>query len=624
MPPGTTLRTEFRVTAETKLETALALHGEGRLDEAAEAYREILQSDPENVDGLYGLGTVLMQQKDPERAVDLLGRAAALAPHSPEIAFNYAMAIEQQGHGRPAAAAYLRAASTAPRQSEFIVMICRKLMQLGVPEPAYDLIQAVQPRSASIETLTAQAQAASGDWPGAVDKLRQLARTTSVEASVWREIAAAAARIQDFETALDAFSKYLSEGDPSGADYLDYADLLMAVRDLDTAESVLTDHEIEDRGRCEVMLAKVARLRNDMEACRQHLRAAIAAVPSNAEAWNIVLEIEPIESLPEAAEQVYALVDDDSATAPQRVTLALAAGRAFDRLGQYQKAYLAYEKGNSLQKQFLIGTGRAYGPASIERNFGGIMQRLSKPVPRAPAGEYAFQPIFIVGMPRSGTTLMEKILSCLDGVEAGGEVMAMEFVAAEYYRAHRDQLANIDESLRRSLVDRYWEWAGREPGLITDKMPHNFRNVGLIARLFPGSPVIYMRRDARDVILSIYARHWPSGHPYACDLEWLAHFYAQSVRIMDFWMTTYPDRVLEVHYEDLVDRPEAVTKEVAAFCRLEWSPACLEFDRQAGASFTFSEMQVRQPLNREGIGRWRHYEQELAPTYKLLTDNKII
>jgi hypothetical protein len=143
-------------------------------------------------------------------------------------------------------------------------------------------------------------------------------------------------------------------------------------------------------------------------------------------------------------------------------------------------------------------------------------------------------------------------------------------------------------------------------------MPHNARHVGLITRLFPAAPVIWMQRDPRDVALSIFSRMFPDGHRYACDLDWLAHFIVGIERMMAYWQRLPGHRVLAVRYEQLVESPEAVSREVAAFCGLEWSPDCLAVERRTEAAFTFSELQVRRPLNREGIGRWRHYADQLA------------
>ena len=103
------------------------------------------------------------------------------------------------------------------------------------------------------------------------------------------------------------------------------------------------------------------------------------------------------------------------------------------------------------------------------------------------------------------------------------------------------------------------------------------------------------------------------GHRYACDLEWLAHYYSMSVRLLEHWKTVYGDRILEVIYEDLVADPTEQTRNIAAFCELKWDPVCLEFHKQDTASFTFSELQVREPINTKGIGAWRNYESQLAP-----------
>ena len=145
-------------------------------------------------------------------------------------------------------------------------------------------------------------------------------------------------------------------------------------------------------------------------------------------------------------------------------------------------------------------------------------------------------------------------------------------------------------------------------------LAHSVKAVlGFIRSMFPAAPIIYMRRDPRDVCLSIYTRMFADGHRYACDLEWLAHYYSMSVRLLEHWKTVSGDRILEVIYEDLVADPTEQTRNIAAFCELQWDPACLEFHKQDTASFTFSELQVREPINTKSTGAWRNYESQLAP-----------
>jgi hypothetical protein len=152
-------------------------------------------------------------------------------------------------------------------------------------------------------------------------------------------------------------------------------------------------------------------------------------------------------------------------------------------------------------------------------------------------------------------------------------------------------------------------------------MPHNFRHIGLITQVFPDAPIIYMSRDPRDVCLSIYCRLFPDVHRYAVDLTWLGHFYGASEQLKKHWLTAFPNRILNVAYEDLIENPIDKTKEMAAFCDLDWRPDCLNFHKNTATSFTFSELQVRKPINREGIGRWRNYEKQLRSLIDALKKN---
>jgi hypothetical protein len=227
------------------------------------------------------------------------------------------------------------------------------------------------------------------------------------------------------------------------------------------------------------------------------------------------------------------------------------------------------------------------------------------------------QPVFIVGMPRSGTTLVESIVGGLDGVTTGGESEALEFVATRYYNAFgAGQAKPVRELLAQDwdeLADGYWRLQTTKQCRLTDKMPTNFRHVGLICRMFPNAPIIYVRRDPRDVALSIYSRKFADGHAYATDLDSLAHYYSLSQQLMSHWQQLHPDRIIDIEYEQLVADPEAQTRSIAEFCGLSWRPECLEFHRRHNASYTFSELQVREPLNAKGIGRWRNYSTALVP-----------
>lgn len=153
---------------------------------------------------------------------------------------------------------------------------------------------------------------------------------------------------------------------------------------------------------------------------------------------------------------------------------------------------------------------------------------------------------------------------------------------------------------------------------MTDKMPQNFQHVGMILSTFPAARVIQMRRDPRDVCWSIFTRMFHAGHNYACDFESLAHAYAVSRQLMDHWAALAPDRVLDVSYEALVADPLVQGQRITDFCELPWSARCLDFHKTISTSFTFSELQVREAINEQRIGRWQPFERQLAPLVEAL------
>jgi Tfp pilus assembly protein PilF len=504
------------VSATDDLNTALDLHRAGRLVEAAAAYRRLYDNDHGNADACYGLGTVLMQQKQNAAAVTLLERAVSLEPDVPEFRHNYALA------------------------------------------------------------------------------LRGLARDLGEQ--------------RDYGAAIQTFEAYMRIKGEDGSDLLAYADLLLLARKPEEARQAVEKamQAGSDVSAAHLIAARCARLEGNQNEALGHLRTAIERRPAFGDAWQMRLEIEGREKLAELAPVCAKLADDDSLKLRDRSLLSMAAGRAFEKIEDYAMAFMQFEKGNALQREDQLDRSISYDEGETER----LVERAVRTFDSVPYDDASLstQPIFIVGMPRSGTTLVEKILGGLDGVVIGGESESIGVLASQYYwMLEQGRDIDIEE-----LAADYWRREQSEPCRRTDKMPHNFWHVGLIGAMFPGAPVIYMRRDPRDVCMSIYSRVFSDGHPYATQLTSLAHNYRMSVDLMEHWNSVSEPRVLEVSYEQLIDDPEMQTQAIASHCNLEWVPECLDFHKRVGKSFTYSEMQVREPLNRKGIGAWRRYEAHLG------------
>ena len=230
------------------------------------------------------------------------------------------------------------------------------------------------------------------------------------------------------------------------------------------------------------------------------------------------------------------------------------------------------------------------------------------------------RPIFIVGMPRSGTSLAEQILAAHPAVRGGGERSDLDRIARRIQRMtgsrarYPGSARELSPEQAATLGRQYLE-QGPEPETgtrrITDKLPTNFLHLGLVALLLPQAHIVHCRRDPRDVALSVYAQQFADGHVWAYALDDIAAFLAAYERLMAHWRAVLPLAVLDLSYEELVRDPEPLCRRLLAFCGLDWDPACLAFHRQRRVVATASNWQVRQPLYRSSAGRWRRYAPHL-------------
>jgi hypothetical protein len=232
------------------------------------------------------------------------------------------------------------------------------------------------------------------------------------------------------------------------------------------------------------------------------------------------------------------------------------------------------------------------------------------------------RPIFIVGMPRSGTTLVEQVISSHPRAEGAGELRTIGQIASELPGRIGSALpypACVGELKQAALSDAAQFYCDRisrisEGALrITDKMPGNYIDLGLIALMFPHARVIHCRRDARATCMSVYFNDFDAYHPYACDLNRIGLRYHHYRRLMEHWSTVLPLPILTVDYEAMVADVEATSRRILEFCDLPWDERVLQFHETKRVVQTTSMWQVRRPIYRDSLDLWRHYEQHLEP-----------
>ncbi len=295
-------------------------------------------------------------------------------------------------------------------------------------------------------------------------------------------------------------------------------------------------------------------------------------------------------------------------------------GKALEDAGQYDRAFQQWIKGNALQRKMIH-----YDEPAELQNFTlacrSFPAKLSEQFPDA--GDPSATPIFILGMPRSGTTLIEQILASHPLVYGAGELAALGQVACAVTNTAR-QIIPFPlylQSLKAEGLRRMGQaYLAKLPPLpegktrLTDKMPANFLYIGLIRLILPNAKIIHTVRDPADTCLSCFSRLFTVGQGYSYELGELGRYYRHYHELMDHWRAVLPaGSILDVRYEDVVDRLEEQARRLLDFCGLPWDPACLEFHKTKRLITTASDIQVRQPLYRSSVVRWRHYQRHLGP-----------
>lgn len=288
-----------------------------------------------------------------------------------------------------------------------------------------------------------------------------------------------------------------------------------------------------------------------------------------------------------------------------------------DRVGEYDRAFAYATQSNVLR-------GGTYERERVERFVSQMTgyftrHRMSS---LARSTLQTEQPVFLIGMPRSGSTLIEQILSSHPKVAGGGEVPWMFDAGFESARRAGGN-TEFPDSLDRLTISDVDAMAAQylakissvAPGMdrFTDKMLSNYLNLGLIALLFPQAKVIHCVRDPLDTCLSCYMTNFATGHEFTRRLDWLGHFYSNYRRLMGHWFTVLDQPILGVRYEALVQDPQAQSRRIFDFLGLGWDERCLRFYENKRPITTSSAQQVRRPIYSSSVGRWRHYEKQLMP-----------
>ncbi len=297
-----------------------------------------------------------------------------------------------------------------------------------------------------------------------------------------------------------------------------------------------------------------------------------------------------------------------SADEPEaREGLLFALGKALDDVGRYGEAFDAYRQANELGKRL---RGR-YDAERAERGITSMLARFDQYWLSQAETSSAASPIFICGMYRSGSTLVEQILSAHASVQMGGELDVLPRLLTERLKPFPQRLADVTSGELAAVADEYMAAVRAlfpDATHVTDKRPDNVLHLGIIRAMFPRAKIILTRRELRDNCLSVYFQQLGAPLSYATDLGDTVHYYRQQERLVARWRELLGENIFTVDYDELVRDPEPVLRGLLDFLELPWDPACLEFQRARSQVKTASVWQVREALHTRSSGRWRNYQ----------------
>jgi tetratricopeptide (TPR) repeat protein len=365
-----------------------------------------------------------------------------------------------------------------------------------------------------------------------------------------------------------------------------------------------------------------------LEEARAHYLRALEIKPDYAQAYSCLARDAQHEFHETDTRAIKALLAREGLSDRDRFKLNYTLAQILDRSGAHDEAFRYCAAANAVKAQILRQRGKAFSADEHTRYVDRLIEIFDGDhfVRTRSYGDDSALPVFIVGMPRSGTTLVEQILASHPAVHGGGETLLLDHLIdglpAEFGGAsYPECLATLDREASRRLAHTYLEGLReRRPDAerIINKVPTNFLHLGLVATLLPHARIFHCRRDARDVCLSCHMQDF-FDFPASCDLGILGRYHRDYERTMAHWRTVLPIPILEVSYEQLVEAPERISREIVEFCGLSWDPACLRFHENQRAVYSSSATQVRRPIYKTSIGRWKNYEAHLHPLLEALS-----
>ena len=605
-----------------------ALGDRGQFDEAEEILLRVIDLTPTFAKPYEDLGTLLLQRGLAEKAIPLLEKAARLDPKQEAAHFQLGRALAQVGRGADADAAFERSFALSPVRG--MMAQAAEHHAAGRLEEAERLCRQVlqrEPRNVDALCMLGLIAAAAGDLDEAENLLRQALAEAPDHIAALFELGRVLKELERPDDAIDVYKTLIElQPDNPRAHYRLAGVLAPAALTEQSAAAYRRCLELDPRhpGAWLGLGHMLKTLGQQSEGIAAY-RRCLAIEPEFGEAWFSMANLKTYRFDDAEIAEMRQRLESDTVNETSRVNFLFALARAYEDRRDYATAWQYYEQGNARQRLLV-----SYDPVLTETVNDDLIAFFAADFFRSHAGvgNPDPSPIFILGMPRSGSTLVEQIIASHSRVEGTSELPYIGRLTKSLNRNRADGMRYPE--VLNELEPRHFSRLGQNylamarmhrvegtPHFI-DKMPNNFPLVGFIHAILPNAKIIDARRHPLDACTGNLRQLYARGQAFSYDQTDIGEYYLQYQRMMDHWDQVLPGKVLHVQYEDVVaDLPRQVER-ILKHLGLPWEDACLDYHATQRAVRTASSEQVRQPIYTSGIGYWRHYEAQLEELREVL------
>ncbi len=610
-------------------EQGLALQQAGKLDEAARVYKKAISAQPNFYEAHNNLGNVQLELGRLKEATRAYRSALQWLPDHPLLLNNLGNALQLGGRNEQALE-YLDKALAI--QDEYADAHCNRgnaLHALSRQEEAVKAYRSaikIDPSLADAHNNLGNVLSELEQTDEAIISFKKACEINPAHRDAYHGLGNALRMRQHLDEAIAVYHRAV-EIDPRNADsycslgqcFIEQQEYDLAIETFQKAIAIDSKYVSAYYG-----LGRSLGIMGEKEAAIEVIRKLMQHDPAEMKAIAVIAANKKFVSYDDDIKAMEALYVDEAITDKTKSRVVFHLGRAYEDIGEYEKSIKMIAEGTEFKRSSF-----EYSTAESKLSFERIKSRFEEQFIESTRarGIADSSPIFILGMPRSGTTLTEQILSSHPDVFGAGELAYIGDLAFKLMPDEADTKIITPVSLTdqqiKSMGETYIERLRSHSSthrFITDKMPHNFIHIGLIKAILPQSKIIHLQRNSIDNCLSIFKTHFSKGHHYSYHQSELGEYYKLYQDLMNHWQSLLGEQIFNLKYEELTESPEATIRALLNFCELPWNDACLSFNENRRPVKTASMAQVRRPMYRDAVGRWKHYEAALQPLIKALSD----